>query len=276
MRYDRFFTKLFCSPLLLEPGARAGYERLLLSLMANARAEIVPAARKPGADAKKYAEQILEVQGPTAFIHIDGAIDKHLSALDRLCFDATDLNDVDGALARVGADKTIANVLLCINSPGGTISGLPETAGRIAALAERKNVFALIDGMGCSAAYWLASQADQVFATRSSLVGSIGVYLALLDETRWLEKEGLKIETIQDGKLKAAGASWKALTDPERAHFQSMVAQMGKLFRGEVTAKRPKLQQEHMEGQSFFGDEALKVGLLDAIVPDRAAVLAQF
>lgn len=277
MRYDRLFTKLFCSPLCLDAGVRAGFERVLLAFLSGAPVEPQFEARKMDpARADRYSDSLLEIDGKTATIHIDGAIDRHLSLLDRLCYDATDLNDVNRALDRVDADSGVKNVLLTINSPGGTVSGVPETAGKIAALAEKKNVFAFIDGMGCSAAYWLASGATQIYGSGSSTIGSIGVYLALLDQSRWLEDAGLKVETIKDGKLKAAGASWKPLTEDERAHFQDMVSQIGTMFRGAVTAKRPGVSTETMQGQGFFGQAALEAGLIDALLPDRAAALAQF
>src|SRR5690606_34372824 len=109
----------------------------------------------------------------------------------------------------------------------------------------------------CSAAYWLASACDQIFASPSASVGSIGVYLALLDESRRLEDIGLKVETIKDGKLKGAGASWKPLTEDERAHFQTQVLQIGQMFRDGVTAKRGSVDIETMQGQAFFGRAAL-------------------
>ena len=286
MRYDRLFTKLFCTPLLLEAGVRAGFERVLLAFM-NGQPADLPRMQDPDAPpffgkkvdpnrADKWADNILEIDGPTATIHVDGAIDKNLTSWDRMCFDACDLNDVDRAIGRVSSDASVKNVLIAINSPGGVVSGVPETAARIAALAQKKNVFALIDGMGCSAAYWLAAAADQVLATPSSMTGSIGVYLALLDETRWLEDQGVKVETIKDGKLKAAGASWKPLTDDERAHFQSMVNQIGATFRAAVTSKRTSLTEDTMQGQAFFGDAGLNAGLVDAFVADRAEAVAQF
>jgi signal peptide peptidase SppA len=285
MRYDRLFTKLFCTPLLLEAGVRAGYERVLLALMNGQPADLAHLAEQQpkyqgrkadSVRADRYADNILEVDGQVATIHIDGAIDKNLSALDRLCFDATDLNDVDRAIARVASDSTIKDVLFAINSPGGSVNGVPETAGRIASLAQQKNCFAFIDGLGCSAAYWLAAACDQVYSTGSSMTGSIGVYLALLDESRWLENQGLKVETVQDGKLKAAGASWRPLKDEERAHFQSTVSQIGAMFRAAVNVKRPGVTDDTMQGQAFFGATALEMGLVDAIVPDRAAAIALF
>ncbi|HEY3898936.1 MAG TPA: S49 family peptidase [Chthoniobacter sp.] len=284
MRYDRLFTKLFCSPLLLEASIRAGFERVLLAFMNGQPADLPKAEDQPqffgkkveAARADKWADAVLEIDGSNASIHIDGAIDKNLSTWDRACFDACDLNDVDRALARVSSDKSIKNVLLCINSPGGSVNGVPETAARVAALAQQKNVFAYVDGMACSAAYWIAAAADQILATPSSMTGSIGVYLALLDQSRWLENEGLHVETIKSGTLKAAGASWKPLTDDERAHFQSMVDEIGVMFRGAVREKRPGIDDDTMQGQAFFGASGLQAKLVDAHVADRAAAFAQF
>ncbi|WP_172682970.1 S49 family peptidase [Verrucomicrobium spinosum] len=71
--------------------------------------------------------------------------------------------------------------------------------------------------------YWLASQADVIAAAPSSCIGSIGVYMALLDETRALEMEGYTVNLIKAGKHKAMGASFQKLTDEERAIFQGQV-----------------------------------------------------
>jgi len=281
MRFERLFTKLFCQPVLLESSARIGFEMALLGLM---NGDSLPPGisasfdlRKQSPDSmKKRTDGLLEIQGDTAIIHIDGAIDKHLSAFEAWCYDATDLNDVDRALAQAASNNEIANVLLAINSPGGSLTGVPETADRIADLAKDKNVFAFTDAQCCSAAYWLASACDQVFATSSAQVGSIGVYLALMDQSRRLEDMGIKIETIKDGKLKAAGAQWKTLTDEEKDHFQQTIYDIGTMFRAAVTAKRPQVSIDTMQGQSFIGQKALDAGLVDSLVKDKDAAIAQF
>lgn len=278
MRYERLFAKLFCNPLLLETGTRVAFERTLLGLMSGGPAEAAQfEMRKQDPERQDArADRILEVRGDTALIHIDGSIDKHLSSFEMMCFDATDLNDVDRALASVGNDNSIANVMLVLNSPGGSVTGVPETGDRIAALAKEKNVFAFTDSMCCSAAYWLASQADQIFGTASAQVGSIGVYLALMDQSRRLEDMGLKVETIRSGSLKAAGAAWRPLSEDERDHFQDLVDQIGSNFRQAVTSKRPEVSEDTMQGQSFFGETALEAGLVDAVVSDLQDALAQF
>lgn len=307
MRYDRLFTKLFRTPLLLEANVRSGFEAAFFHHLAgrlpepptmaaekalhreefaNARSRAGVAglrfeARKQNpANSEKRMAWLYDPgygeDGRTAVIHVDGVLDRHLSMFEAQCFDATDTNDLLRALAQAENDASTANVLLYFNSPGGSIAGIPECAARITALAQKKNVFAFTDGLCCSAAYWLASGCDQIFASPSASLGSIGVYLALLDESRWLENEGLKVETIKHGKLKGAGASWKPLTDDERAHFQAQVSQIGELFCQAVTAKRPGISTDTMQGQAFFGAAALEAGLIEAILPDIDAAIAQF
>jgi len=283
MRYDQLFTKLFCQPLLIEPGYRVGLELALVSMMQGRPVE-PPQMRKVDEDRQMArSDQLLEIRGDTAIIHIDGAIDKNLSWMDRLCFDATDLRDVDKALARVASDRSIANVLIALDSPGGSFPGVPETAGRVAALSSAgKNTIAFCNDMACSAAYWIAAQCDQVFAPASASVGSIGVYLAIIDQSRRLEEMGLNVQELKSGDLKTAGAPWKPLTESERDHLQERVDHIGAMFRAAVTSKRD-VPDDAMEGQSFIGDtpgedfrSALTAGLIDAIVPTMEDALDEF
>jgi signal peptide peptidase SppA len=280
MRYDRLFTKLYTEPLVLKAAAWRGFERALLNhasaFASNGEKKNHQLGILSPTSKKERLDNILEIRGDTALLYIDGAIDKHISAFEMECYGGFDLRDLDNALAQVAADPAIANVMLCFNSPGGSVTGVPETAAKVTALAKRKNVFAFTDGMCCSAAYWIASQAHQIFGTASSDVGSIGVYCAVLDATAALEMEGLKVNFIKDGTYKGMGAPFKPLTDDERDMFQAEVDKIGGMFRGAILSQRPKVDEETMQGQSFFGDDALAAGLVDAIVPDLAAALAQF
>jgi protease-4 len=282
MRYARLFTKLFCRPVLLETRTRVGYEDALISLLHGESLDgrqfafQRDARKESNSSRQERADSLLEIRGNTALVHIDGTIDKNLSAFEVECFDATDLKDVDQALAQIAASSRIENCMLVINSPGGSVTGVPETAARIAALAKDKNVFAYTEGMMCSAAYWLAAAADQIFATPSADTGSIGVYMALLNRSEAMKKMGVSVELIKDGDLKAAGAPFKPLSEEERAHFQEQVSHIGTLFRSAVNAKRPGVTHETMQGQSFFGAQGLESGLVDALVPDLATALAKF
>jgi signal peptide peptidase SppA len=269
----RLFSKLFCQPILLEDGQRMAFEQTLLSVMLNAQWQ---ATKQDMESNQRRAGKLLELQGDTAIVHIDGTLDRHLTNFEVNCFDATDVNDVMNALRSAANNPDISNVMLYFNSPGGSISGIPETANLVADLAQKKNVFAYTDGLMCSAAYWIAAQCDQIFANESAQVGSIGVYLALLNSASEMEKLGRKIESFQSGDLKTAGAYWKPLTEAERAHLQSRVDDLGVKFRAAVTAKRPQVKADAMRGQSIFGGNAVAAGLIDAVRPTLNSALAEF
>lgn len=207
----------------------------------------------------------VETLGATVVIPIHGIIGKHLSGLE-MYSGGCDLDFVSAAL-REAEDPDVSRVILDIQSPGGTVTGVPECARAIGQLAEEKGVIAFSDSEMCSAAYWLASQCGQILVTESVCVGSIGVYLALLDESRALENEGLKVNAIAAGKWKLAGAPFRPLGADERAMFQADVDRIAADFKSAVTSKR-KVADEFMEGQTFDGLAALRNGLVDDVIQD--------
>lgn len=195
-------------------------------------------------------------------------IDKRISSFDLSCYGGCDLADVDTALAHAMTDPRVEVIVLDIHSPGGSVIGVHETYTRIMALAETKEVHAYVNCMACSAGYYLASAADHIAAAPSAIVGSIGVYLAMLDASRWYEAEGLKINVMQGGKWKTMGAEWKPLEDEERAKLQSGVDSMYTQFKAAVNAKRPQVADETMQGQWMTGAEGQPLGLVDALTGD--------
>ena len=286
--YPHLFAKLFRSPLMITDGARFGLERELLNHMSMGHgAPPAPLVTIPertyGEDEKPIeeaiafkkklaateaawrVEQVYQVVGNVAIVSIAGVIDKHLSSFEMSCYGGCDLADVDRALMLAANDPAIERVVLNINSPGGSVIGVGETAARVAALAEPKEVHAYVDACACSAAYYIASQADQITAAPSAVLGSIGVYLALLDETRALEMDGYKVELMKAGKFKAMGASFKPLTDEERAMFQASVEEIYAQFTGAVRSARPQVSDETMQGQTFTGAKARAAGLSDEL-----------
>ena len=84
-------------------------------------------------------------------------------------------------------------VILDIDSPGGTVAGTPELGAAVAALNGQKPVYAFSSGLMCSAAYWIASQAEAIYATPSARVGSIGVVQTVIDNSARLHAEGIKV-----------------------------------------------------------------------------------
>lgn len=272
--YPRLFRKLFCEPLLLHAPTRASFETELLRRMyGDSAANAIPVAAAIGTGEPKDPSMnddwriasIYERTGRVAVITIDGVIDKRVSSFDLSCYGGVDLADVDAALSHAMQDPRVEIVVLDIHSPGGSVVGVHETYTRILALTETKEVHAFVNAMACSAGYYIASAADHIAAAPSAIVGSIGVYMALLDATRWYEQEGLKINVLQAGKWKTTGAEWKQLTDEERTKLQRGVDDLHTQFKAAVNDRRPDVAASTMEGQWMTADEGQPLGLIDEL-----------
>jgi signal peptide peptidase SppA len=265
--YPRLLTKLFAEPLMLHAPARQGFEAYLLQRMESGGD--IPASQRTAEESKAWRmKRTLERRGNLAIVHICGAIDKHISELEMECFGGCDLADVDDALASIAADPTIGQVLLHMDTPGGSVTGVPETAQRVFNLRATKEVHAFTEGMCCSAGEYIASQADHRVSTHSSTNGSIGVYMAILDRSRQLEAQGVKVELIRGGALKAIGASFKSMTEEERAFLQASVDRTHANFKAAIRRLRPNVSDDSMQGQWFDGDEAKERGIVDEVTND--------
>lgn len=184
-------------------------------------------------------------------------------------FAATGCDEIFDALTALRDDSRVDTVLLNIDSPGGQVKGVPEVAGAVHALREKKPCIAWTGGMCCSAAYWIAAQCDAVFSTVSADVGSVGVYMAFVDTAKKLENDGYRVELFSTGKYKGAGVTG-SLTDEQRKHYQERVEEIFTEFRAAVALRG--IPDEAMQGQSFIGFRAAEMRLVDgfALTPAQA------
>ena len=119
------------------------------------------------------------------------------------------------------ADPSVSAIVLDVNSPGGTIAGVTELAGEIFAARGTKPIIAQVNALAASAAYWIASAADQIVATPSGEIGAIGVITSHLDVSKAEEAEGVTRTVFSAGKFKAEGAG--PLSDEAKAAIQARV-----------------------------------------------------
>jgi protease-4 len=229
------------------------------------RAHITGEAHRAGGIAELFGvdeedEPITRMVDDVAVIAVDGVIGKRVSALERSS-GTVDVDDVAGALREAYDNPAVRGIVLDINSPGGTVTGVPELGALVASAPKR--VVSYTDTMAASAAYWIASQADAFVAAPSATVGSVGVYLALLDESRAYEMNGYRKEVIKSGRIKGIGVPGTALTDEQRAHLQAATDDLHAQFRAAVRAGRGNVRDEDMEGQDFYGAVAVGAGLIN-------------
>lgn len=207
-----------------------------------------------------------------AIVRLEGVITKRAPKM--LCGPKlVDLTELDNVLDQLAADDAIETVVFDWNSPGGMIIGLTETAERMRELAMEKRLISYTDFQCCSAAYFLATACDEIYAAPSAVIGSIGTYCAGLDDSRAWELEGMELILAKSGNLKAMGHPGKPWTDDERAWLQDKADTAGKEFRDQVTSRRGAIDPAAMQGQWFFAKEA-PAGLIDGFYRDLPALLA--
>lgn len=178
------------------------------------------------------------------------------------------------ALAEIANDANIRVVFLRINSPGGASIGMPEAADQILALDQLKPTFAFTSDLACSNGYRLAAACRGIITTRSAVLGSIGVYIALYDYSEYLKELGIKLELFRVGTFKGIGIMGKEITDEERTFLQDSVDRAAKVFKDLIRAQRPDVKEETMQGQWFDGEQAIALGLADFLVGSEAEALA--
>lgn len=263
----RILTKVFEQPWMIRPETHRTIQRTVLEKLTNGKVEIPEGPETPDEPVPIPQEEESKVEAPSvAIIQVDGILGKHLSMLEMLC-GGYDVDMLAQALKEARDNPSVKAIILWINSPGGTVTGIPEVAELIAEVDKIKPVIAYTDSQCCSGGYYLASQCSTILAAPSADVGSIGVYMALLDESARLDMEGLKVNAISAGKFKLAGASFKPLTDEERAMFQEGIDRIYKQFTAAVNSKRT-ISSDNMQGQVWDGALSVEKGLVDGLAND--------
>lgn len=173
------------------------------------------------------------------------------------------------AVRQLARDEQVRGVVLAIDSPGGTVAGTEELAREVAELSRAKPTAAVIEDLGASAAYWIATQAREVYATGpTSLVGSIGTYLGVYDFSAMFEQVGVRAIRIATGPHKGAGMLGTEITAEQQAEFQRIVDAIQESFSAAVATARG-LDAESLAavttGTVWTAREAERLGLIDGI-----------
>jgi len=207
-------------------------------------------------------------RGSLAVVPIFGPITKRDSVLS-LLFGGTSVNRLMARFAQIAADDSITTVLLNVDSPGGSVEGMPEVAAEIRKLREAKRVIALSNPLAASAAYWIAAQAETIIATPEALTGSIGVFAVHEDMSGMLEQVGIDVEYISSTPEKVEGNPTEALSDEARAHMQSLVDSAMDLFVADVAKGRSisakTVRTDFGRGRVLDAKSAKAAGLVDRI-----------
>jgi protease-4 len=178
------------------------------------------------------------------------------------------------AVRAAAKDNDVKALIVSINSPGGSVSGGASLYRAITGVAEKKPVVAVMHGLAASAGYMIAMPVNRVFASDSTITGSIGVLLETGEASGLLEKLGLSAEAITSGPLKDQPSFTRPLTPAGREALRAIVMDMYDQFVGMVATGRhmdPDAVRALADGRVYTGRQALKLGLIDAIGDEQDA-----
>lgn len=251
------------SPLLIDPTVAKAHLERTSSLCANTT--LLASSELDKVLAMMFGEQPkYEVREGVAYIPLKGVIGKGLTSLEKAT-GCVDVDDTVAHMAAAAADPDVKVVVLDVDSPGGTVTGVPETASAFRALGKVKPTMAFCDGEACSAGYWVASQANRFTVTPSANIGNVGVFIAVANTKKALADKGITMHVIKSGKYKAMGYPGTDLTDEHVSHLQAIVDADAADFRNDVKSVRSFVKDDDLEAQTFNGKQAVSKGLATGI-----------
>jgi protease IV len=178
---------------------------------------------------------------------------------------------INSALREAFKNEHAKAVVLTINSPGGSPvqSGyIYDEIKRLRSKYPEKKLYAVIADLGASGGYYVASAADEIYADKASLVGSIGVTASSFGFVGTMEKLGVERRHFTAGEHKAFLDPFSPVKEEEKQFWQEVLANTHQQFITAVKNGRgEKLQitDEITSGLIWNGEQALKLGLIDGL-----------
>ena len=186
----------------------------------------------------------------------------------------TDDPKLVAAVRKLADDRSVKALIVAINSPGGSVGGGEALHDAIAQVAAKKPVVAVMGGLAASAAYMIAVPAARIYAYQGTLTGDIGVFLQSADISGLLGKLGIGTEVIKSGPMKDEPNYLAPLTPAARDMLQGIVMNLYDQFVAMVAAGRhmdPAKVRQLADGRPYTGQQALQLGLIDAIGDEHDA-----
>lgn len=209
---------------------------------------------------ENLSEQEGSHQKHTAVIHVSGGI---------IPGEPSSAENIIRSLNEAFENQKATGIILQINSPGGTpvqANMIYEEIKRLRKKFPEKPIYAAITDICASGGYYVAAAAEQIYADRSSIVGSIGVRMSNFGFTGAMKKLGIERRQLTAGENKAMMDPFSPRNEPAEEHLKTMLAGTHELFikavqegRGDRLKKDPTL----FSGLVWNGEQSLELGLID-------------
>ena len=202
-------------------------------------------------------------------IPVFGTIVQRAGMITEWC-GGTSTENISSALAEAVNDPNVSEVILDIDSPGGSVYGCQELAAEIFAARDSIKITAIANSLAASAAYWIGSQASEFYVTPGGEVGSIGVWMAHEDWSAAMAKAGIVVTTISAGDFKTEGNPYEPLPDEAKAFMQSRVDDYYRAFTSGVAQGRgvalAKVTGGMGRGRVLGAEAAIAENMVDGVM----------
>lgn len=206
--------------------------------------------------------------GAVAVVPLYGVIIPRATAMTQMSGGMT-LQDFRAMLSDAVNDPEVSAILIDVDSPGGSVDQVAETAAEVRAAAARKPTWAIANTDCYSAAYWIAAQASQLWVTPSGGVGSVGCYAGHVDYSQQLENDGVQVTLVQYGDRKTDGNPYEPLSEEARAGIQEDVNTFGEMFVNAVAKGRgvsaATVKADFGQGAIVLAKAAVARGMADRV-----------
>jgi signal peptide peptidase SppA len=200
-----------------------------------------------------------------AIIPVMGPLTPRVSFFSAL-FGGTSMEDIISNINQAVDDGN--EIILHINSPGGTVESAFETADYIEKMKEKVSIIAFSDGKITSAAMLIASAAEKIFITgKTNEIGGIGVVSIFENKSKMLENQGIVVNEIVSGKYKNINSSFRKPDGLEIETIQNRVDYLFSIFANDIS-RRLSIPVEEIiqwEGNTFIGAQAIEKKIVDGV-----------
>lgn len=203
-----------------------------------------------------------QMSGQTAILSISGTMTKKPVSLGN----GSSTVELRRQIRHAARNPDVKSILMHIDSPGGQVDGLADLAKDFKNTG--KHTVAFFEDLGASAAYYVGSQADEVYANdERALVGSIGTFAVVHDLSKVADQEGVKVHVLRSGRMKGALTPGVEVSDEALSEIQGHVNSFSEDFFQKVSASRGISVEDiaNMDGRCFNAKEAHARKLIDGV-----------
>lgn len=213
-------------------------------------------------------EHLISINNGVGTLSISGPLFAHYG-IEAWWYGGSAYDVIGAAFDQLIASPDVSQIVMMIDSPGGTVTGCFELSDKIYAARGAKPIVAITDDCAFSAAYCIASAADHIEIPRSGGLGSIGVRSQHVEMSKRLDMLGYVVTTFVSGAKKADFDSTAPLSDSARTDAQAEVDRLADIFIDTVARNRgiDADAVRALQAGCLYGPSAIAAGLGDSIGP---------